>query len=179
MLTSRDIAVIALCAAFWSSINVTLAPVFWQLTRLPILCDLLAMISLMLGVWWVKRPGAATAIGLLATLLNFIMRPTAIHFLGFTIASMLFDAATFLAGYRRLFSGAAGLAALVAIGIASTWVAGLVIGSAFSPDISKGGASSIIAFSILHAAGGLIGGLVAVSLIGALKARKVEPGKAG
>jgi len=165
-LKADDIAVIAMSAAFWSVLNATLAPLFWQVTRLPILCDLLAMISLIVAVWWVRKLGTATLVGLLATVLNFILRPGAVHFLGFTAASAVFDALTRAAGYGRCFSGGAGPALLAALGTASTWVAGLTIGAFF-----MGGNTPLAWFSALHAAGGLLGSLLGISLVKALEKR--------
>ena len=163
-LEADDAAVIAVSAAFWSVLNATLAPLFWQLTRLPIFCDLIAMISLTVAVWWVRKLGTATLVGLLATVLNFILRPGAIHFLGFTAASAVFDALTRAAGYRRCFSGGAGPALLAALGTASTWVAGLIIGAFF-----MSGSVPLAWFSALHALGGLLGSLLGISLVKALE----------
>ena len=161
-----DAAVIAVSAAFWSVLNATLAPLFWQATRLPILCDLLATISLIAAAWWVRKLGAATLVGLLATLLNFILRPGALHFLGFTVASAVFDALTRAIGYERCFSGGAGPALLAAAGTASTWVAGLIIGALF-----MGGSVPLAWFSALHALGGLIGSLFGIAIIRAAERR--------
>jgi len=165
-LGTDDIAVIAMSAAFWSVLNATLAPVFWQATRLPIFCDLLAMISLMIAVWWVRKLGAATLVGLLATLLNFILRPGALHFLGFTAASVVFDILSRVAGYERCFSGKRGSILLMVTGTASTWVAGLIIGTFF-----MGRDTPLAWFSALHATGGMIGSLLAISLVKTLEMR--------
>jgi len=170
-LRSSDVAVIALSAAFWSVLNATLAPIFWSLTRLPILCDLLAVISLAISVWWVRRLGAATLTGLIATLLNFALRPGATHFLGFTAASVVYDALARACGYNRCFSkGLTRAALLTAIGVASTWVAGLIIATFF-----MGGTVPVLYFSLLHAAGGALGSLLGVLLLAAVEARGVRP----
>ena len=166
-----DAAVIAVSAAFWSVLNATLAPLFWQATRLPILCDLLAAISLIVAAWWVRKLGAATLVGLLATVLNFILRPGALHFLGFTVASAVFDALTRAIGYERCFSGGAGPALLAAASTASTGVAGLIIGALF-----MGGSVPLTWFSALHALGGLLGSLLGVSVVKALEKRLPQRG---
>jgi hypothetical protein len=166
-----DAAVIAVSAAFWSVLNATLAPLFWQATRLPILCDLLAAISLIVAAWWVRKLGAATLVGLLATVLNFILRPGALHFLGFTVASAVFDTLTRAIGYERCFSGGAGPALLAAASTASTGVAGLIIGALF-----MGGSVPLTWFSALHALGGLLGSLLGVSVVKALEKRLPQRG---
>ncbi|RLF04677.1 MAG: hypothetical protein DRK00_06170 [Thermoprotei archaeon] len=169
-LRASDVTVVALCAAFWSVLNATLAPIFWRLTHLPFFCDLLAVVSLMLGVWWVRRLGTATLIGIIATALNFAFRPGAVHFLGFTAASIVFDLLTRACGYGRCFSPKHGPALLLVLGTASTWVAGLVIGAFF-----MGGRVPVLTFSLLHAAGGLMGSAVGLALIRAVEARGVKP----
>ncbi|MCD6357842.1 MAG: hypothetical protein J7L75_04625 [Thermoproteales archaeon] len=169
-LRASDVSIIALCAALWSVLNATLAPIFWRLTHMPFLCDLLAIVSLMLGVWWVRRLGTATLIGIIATILNFALRPGAIHFLGFTAASVVFDLLTRACGYERCFSPRLGPALLLALGMASTWIAGLLIGAFF-----MGGRVPVLTFSLLHAAGGLIGSAIGLVLVKAIEARGVRP----
>ena len=169
-LRTTDIAVIAISAAFWSVINATLAPIFWQLTRLPILCDILAVVSLAIALWWTRKLGAATLVGLLATALNFVLRPGATHFLGFTAASVVYDLLARMLGYSRCFSASYSPVLLSFIGAASTWLAGLLIGAFF-----MGGSVPILYFSALHAAGGLIGSILSVALIKAVERRGVKP----
>lgn len=169
---ASDAAVIAISAAFWSVVNATLAPIFWQMTRLPILCDLLAGISLILAVWWVRKPGAATLVGLLATALNFILRPGAMHFLGFTAASAVLDALLWVLGYSRCFSQSYGPALVVAAGVASMWVAGLIIGAFFMTGVS------LPYFSALHALGGFIGAAIAALLVKEVERRGIKPPRA-
>lgn len=170
ILRTTDAVVIALSAALWSVINATLAPAFWQLTRLPILCDILAVVSLMVATWWVRKPGAATLVGLLATALNFVLRPGAVHFLGFTAASVVYDLMTRIVGYGRCFSARYGPVLATAVGVVSTWVAGLIIGAFF-----MGGSMPILYFSALHAAGGLLGSMLGIAVIKAVEKRGVKP----
>jgi len=169
-LRATDAAVIALSASFWSIINATLAPIFWQLTRLPILCDILAMISLIVALWWARKPGTAALVGLLATSLNFILRPGAVHFLGFTAASIVYDLLARAIGYSRCFSARYGPAFIPAVGVVSTWIAGLIIGAFF-----MGGSVPVLYFSALHAAGGLIGSIFGVAIVKSLERRGVKP----
>lgn len=70
--------------------------------------------------------------GILATILNFMLRPGALHFLGFTAASVVFDATARAVGYRnvldrRLVSSVI----LLAFSVLATLVAGFIIGSLF------------------------------------------------
>jgi len=139
------------------------------MTHLPFFCDLLAMISLILGIWWVRKIGTATLIGITATVINFIFRPMAFHFLGFTVASIVFDMLAFVVGYNRVFNKKLGSLILIVLSVVSAWVAGLIIGSFF-----MGGRVSVLFFSLLHSIGGLIGSVLGVMLIKGLEARGVR-----
>jgi hypothetical protein len=44
---------------------------------------------LTLAVWWIRKFGAATAVGLIATVINFGFTPSRFHFLGFTADRIL------------------------------------------------------------------------------------------
>ena len=92
---TRDLAGITIFTALWGVLNATISPVFFQLFRLPFLCDVIGFAALILAVWWMRKLGAATFVGVMATMVNFIFRPDATPFFGFTAASMLFDMITF------------------------------------------------------------------------------------
>lgn len=175
---SRDIAAIALSAALWAVLNWTVAPIFWQLTHLPILCDMIGMSLLILTVWWTRKLGAATLMGVLATILNFMLRPGATHFLGFTAASIVFDATARAVGYKNsLDRRLVGSVLLVAFSLLSALVAGLIIGSFFmNPMFLSSMFGGVAFFAALHGAGGLIGGALGVTIVRGLEARQVIPG---
>lgn len=170
--SSKDIAVISISSAFWAIVNATISPIFWRLTHLPFLCDLLALISLSIAVWWSRRLGTATLVGIIATLLNFVLRPGALFFLGFTAAAIVFDVLTYALRYERLFSGMAGAVMVVIAGIFSTWIAGLIIGAFFMGFTTL---LAIVTFSTLHATGGLLGAVIGVSIIKSVERRGVRP----
>jgi len=168
---SRDVAAIALCAALWGVLNSLLSPIFFQLFQLPFLCDMLGFSSLILVVWWTRKFGAATMVGSIATVVNFVLRPDAFFFLGFTAASFVFDVLTRIIGYRNCFERIAlGFISLVLASIASAFVAGSIIGLFFTsgPALARWG---VLGWAALHAVGGLIGGLIGAPLVAALVAR--------
>jgi len=175
--TSRDISAIALSASLWAVINWLIAPIFWELTHLPILCDMVGVSLLTLTVWWTRKPGAASFMGLVATILNLILRPGSLHFLGFTVASVAFDAATALIGYKNcLERGRVSYASLVIISLASTIIAGLIIGSFFmNPTFLSNMFGGLMVFAALHGAGGIIGGVLGIVFVMGLEMRQIIP----
>jgi hypothetical protein len=170
-LKSRDVAAVATCSAFWAVLNTTISPIFFQVTRMPFLCDLLGFISLSLVVWWTRKPGAASLTGFIVAALTLIVRPGAFHMLGFIVASILFDLLTMRVGYDRIFGSYKKYSILIIISTVCAWVAGLIIGSFF---MNFKTIYAILFFSGLHALGGLLGGIVGAILIKALTTRKVQ-----
>jgi hypothetical protein len=175
--SSRDITALALSAALWAVVNWTLAPVFWKLTHLPILCDMVGISILTLTVWWIRKPGAATLMGIIATILNFMLRPEATHFLGFTAASILFDVLSKSVSYRNsLDNRLVSSISLIIFSVLSTLVAGFIIGTFFmNPMFLSKMFGGVVFFAALHGAGGLIGGALGVTIVRGLEARRVIP----
>ena len=175
--STRNIAAIALSASLWAVLNWLIAPIFWQLTHLPILCDMMGTSLLVLTIWWTRKPGAASLMGLVATVLNFILRPGAVHFLGFTAASIVFDAAAVMLGYKSsLDRGLVSSVILVMVSLLSTIVAGIIIGTFFmNPMFLSKMFGGVAFFAGLHGVGGIIGGSLGMIIIRGLERRKVIP----
>ena len=171
---TRDLAGITIFAALWGVLNATISPVFFRLFHLPFLCDLIGFAALILAVWWVRKLGTATFVGFIATIINFMFRPDAVHFFGFTAASILFDVTSSLTGYGRLFEKKLlGSIVLFALSVFSAAVAGLIIGTFFMEPGPLQRWGGILAWSGLHATGGVIGGTLGVTLMNALTARGI------
>ena len=173
---TRDLAGISIFAALWGVLNVTISPAFFQIFHLPFACDLVGFSALILAVWWSRKFGTATFVGLIALIINLIARPTALHFLGFFAASILFDILTFVSGYNRLFEKRLiGSIILFIISVLSASFAGLVIGSFFmaAPALIQWG--GVLGWAGLHAIGGIIGGGIGVTIMNALSIRGLTP----
>jgi hypothetical protein len=132
--------------------------------------------AIILAAWYVRKIGAATLVGLIATIVNFVFRPEAYHFFGFTAASIVFDVLSSFIGHKHIFEKRLlGSLSLFVISVFSAAVAGLIIGVFFLvPEILQrwGG---ILSWAGLHAIGGAAGGLIGVSLTNALAARGITP----
>ena len=171
---SRDIAAIAISAALWGVLNAVLSPVFFSIFHLPFLCDLIGFSILTLAAWWIRKFGAITLIGLIATAINFIIVPSSLFFLGFTVASAFFDLVTRALGYSRAFGKATFTAfSMTGISVSSAALAGYLIGSFFMAAQAMTNWGGVLGWAGLHAVGGVIGGFIGAFLVTGLKARKV------
>jgi hypothetical protein len=171
---SRDIAAIALCAALWGVLNSIFSPIVFSITHLPLLCDLIGFTVLTVVAWWIRKAGAITAIGLIATIINFILNPQALTFLGFTAAAFVFDLISSIVGFNFFFKKAANTITMaIVISTLSAAVAGFIIGSFFmaGPALSLWG--GVAGWAGLHSVGGVIGGTIGATLVAALNSRKI------
>jgi hypothetical protein len=173
--STRDIAAISICGALWGVVNTLFAPVFFRATGMPFLCDLIGFAILILGAWWIRKPGALTSIGVIATIINLAMG-TGIQFLGFLAASLFFDLVASFIGYSRSFSKPVYTAvSMLLISVASAAVAGAIIGAIFMAGVSLldqwGG---VVGWVGLHMIGGVIGGFIGTTLVLALKKRRIN-----
>jgi hypothetical protein len=160
---SRDIATIAISAASWSILNATISPVFFAMTKMPFFCDLLGILSLMVVTWRVRRVGVAITTGLIATLITLSLNPYMIQFIGFGIATILFDLTCFAIGYSRIYDRYNSALVLIP-SVAMAFLSGIIIGSVF---MGLRNLDFVLWWGLLHAFGGLTGGIVGAIVIGA------------
>lgn len=174
---TRDLAGITIFAALWGVLNVTVSPIFFDVFSLPFLCDIIGFSALILAIWWTRKLGTATFVGLIALIINMFLRPTALHFFGFFAASIVFDILTFFSGYKRLFEKRLfGSIALFVNAVLSAAFAGLVIGSFFMEPMALNRWGGVLSWAGLHAIGGVLGGAIGVFLINALISRGIKSG---
>ena len=170
---SREIAAISLCATLWGVLNTLFAPIFFRMFGLPFLCDLIGFSVLILAAWWIRKFGAITIIGLIATAINFGLGGS-FHFIGFTVASFFFDFASRIIGYDNSFKKPSlTIPIMMSISILSAALAGFLIGTFFlaSPVLANWG--GVFGWAGLHAIGGVIGGAIGTFLIIGLNSRKI------
>jgi len=173
-LNSRDLTAIALCAALWGVLNSIFAPTFFRMTGLPILCDFIGFSVLTIGAWWIRKTGAITIIGLIATVINFIFNPGGFQFLGFMAASILFDASMGLVGYDAIFKKhTLTIISVMIVSTLSAALAGYLIGTFFMATPALIAWGGVFGWASLHAAGGIIGGAIGISMVTSLKSRKI------
>jgi len=163
---SQEVAAIAMFSALWGVLSSIFSPIVFNMFGLPILCDMIGFSVLSLAVWWVRKLGTATLVGLIATVINFIFNPAGVFFLGFTAASMVFDAVAWLARYDIYFKKRSLTAvSLFSISVLSATVAGLVIGTYFMAGPALASWGGVLGWAGLHAVGGLVGGFIGTTLV--------------
>ena len=169
---TRDIAAVALFSALWGVLNSIFSPIVFNMFGLPILCDMIGFAVLSLTVWWVRKLGAATLVGLIATAINFTFNPAGTFFLGFTASSIIFDLLAWVARYDTCFKKSSLTAvSLLSISVFSAAVAGFIIGIYFMTAPALANWGGVLGWAGLHAVGGIIGGFIGISLLAGLVAR--------
>ncbi len=177
--SSRELAGIAVFSSVWGVANGIFAPMVFRATGLPILCDMVGFAILILTVWWIGKLGAATMVGLIATMVNLLLNPAGVQFLGFTAASIVFDIAATLVGHDKLLRKPLLFKiTLFMISVLSASVAGLIMGPFFMAPKALVMWGGVMGWIGLHAAGGVIGGLVGIVLVEGLAARGLQSLKA-
>jgi hypothetical protein len=141
---------------------------------MPLLCDIIGFSVLSIAVWWTRKFGIIIFTGLIATIINFILNPSGVHFLGFTAAAFVFDFFICLLGYNRSFERKSFLIIVIGlVSILSASLAGLLIGYFFLSATFLFSFGGVLSWIGLHAFGGLIGGGIGISLILSLKRRSI------
>jgi hypothetical protein len=168
-----DVAAIAICGALWGVLNVLFAPTFFKATGMPFLCDLIGFAMLILGAWWIRKPGFLTFVGSIATIINLTLG-TGIQFLGLLAASTFFDVALAAIGYYTVFKKPAYTAiSMMTLAVASAALAGTVIGSFLMTGSTLARWGGVASWAGLHMIGGAIGGFIGITLVFALKKRRI------
>lgn len=170
---TRELAGISISASLWALINAIVGPAFWNMTRLPILCDTLSVAALFFVVWFVRKPGALTLVGAVATVISLALNPAGLQFLGFTVASVVLDLLFISARAMKVSeSGHLWSGVLITCSFASMAVAGVLIGLFFMPPaVISGAYGGLAVFAVLHGAGGVIGGILGIVIVGGLDKR--------
>lgn len=172
---TRDIAAIAIYAALWGILNSIFSPMVFNLTHLPLLCDLIGFTVLTIAAWWIRKAGAISVIGISATFINFALSPQAITFLGFTAAAIVFDFISALTGFSFFFKKTLNITTIaIIISTISAAVAGFTIGTLFMNNQALSAWGGVSGWAGLHAAGGIIGGAIGAFIVTALISRKIS-----
>jgi hypothetical protein len=172
---TRELAAVSVCAALWGVLNALFGPIFFRTFGLPVLCDLIGFSLLIIAAHWIRKFGAITTVGLIATIINFALGG-GIQFLGFTAASIFFD--ILASGIQKipLFTKSPySVGSTAGIAVVSSALAGYLIGLFFMAGPALANWGGVLGWAGLHMVGGVIGGAIGTFLILALSKRNVLP----
>ncbi|MBS7647856.1 MAG: hypothetical protein QXK93_01285 [Candidatus Bathyarchaeia archaeon] len=160
-----DIAIIAVFAAMWAVLNLTIGPLGFTLFQLPIFCDFSVYFTLLLAVWVSGRIGTSSAIGVIGALIVLAIRPSATQMIGFMASAILFDVLMTLCKHEIRLKPY-NMAIACAATIISAYFAGIIIGTIFMKMSLEW---ALTFWGIWHLIGGAIGFMVAVPVIVSLE----------
>lgn len=165
-----DIALIAVFAAMWVVLNLTVGPLGFALFRLPIFCDFSVYFTLLLATWASGKIGAPSAVGAMGALIVLAARPGSTQMIGFLMSAFLFDALMTLCRHE-IHIKPYNIATAALATAASAYFAGVVIGTVF-----MGGSLewALTFWGVWHLIGGIIGLIVAIPVIGILERAHVK-----
>jgi hypothetical protein len=167
---TKHIAFIGIFSGLWAALNLTLGPLGFTLFRLPIFCDVASYFPLLVTVWFLRRYGSATAVGVIGALVTLFLRPGSTQMIGFAVSAAIFDLLMLLFRHSISFDfkNVVGVSLIV---LASAYVAGFIIGAA----IMMGGIGwALTVWGPWHAAGGLLSVIISYPILVALEKSGVK-----
>jgi uncharacterized membrane protein len=126
---TKYIAYVGMLSSLWVVLQLTLGPMGFTLFGLPIFCDVSAYFPLLLAVWFFRKFGGASSVGLIGSLVVLFFRPNAFQVLGFAASSVIFDLLAFVVKHEVKFEPK-NVIIVSLITVLSAYVAGLLIGLA-------------------------------------------------
>jgi len=171
--TTVNIALISLFSALWIVLNLTVAPLGFQLTRLPVVHGVISLFILLLASWATSRYGVASAVGIVGSII-VLLAGGPLPVLGFAAASFLFDAVLLVSGHR-LSLKPGNVAVAVAATVVSSYSAGVLNGILI---LNQTPIFAITFWAGWTITGGIIGLVIALPIIAAFEKANVKKVKA-
>jgi hypothetical protein len=163
---SVNIALISIFSALWVVLNLTIAPISFRLTGLPVIHSVVIFFILLLVTWATNQYGAASLVGIIGSVI-VLLAGGPLPVLGFILAAITFDLIFLVNHHRFSFKpvnvGIAILATIVAAFSASI-VNFVLVSPAFALTVWAG----------LVIIGGIIGIIIALPIIGILEKAQVK-----
>jgi len=163
---SVNIALISIFSALWVVLNLTVAPISFRLTGLPVIHSVIIFLILLLVTWATNQFGAASMVGIIGSVI-VLLAGGPIPVLGFILGGITFDL-IFLINHHRV--------SFKPISIGTTILATIVAG--FSASIVNfflvSPAFAITVWAALVIVGGIIGIVIAFPIIVVLEKTQVK-----
>ena len=168
-----NLALISIFSALWIVFNFTVAPIGFQLTKLPLIHAVISFLTLLLATWATKQYGAASAVGMIGSTI-VLLAGGPLPVLGFAAASLLFDA-ILLVNHHKLNMKPINIAVALLATVVCSYFAGVLNGIVilnYQPSFA------LTFWGPWTVAGGIIGFAIAYPIIGALEKANVKKIKA-
>src|SRR5665647_471679 len=163
---SVNIAVISIFSALWVALNLTVAPISFRLTGLPIIHIIIIFFILLLVIWATNQYGAATLVGIIGSTI-VLLAGGPLPVIGFIVAAIIFDLVLLINHHKiRVKTINVGIAILGTIVSASA--AAIVNFTLVSPTFA------ITIWVGLIVAGGIIGVILALPIVRILERAQVK-----
>ncbi len=171
--TTVNIALISIFSAMWIVLNFTVAPLGFQLTRLPIVHGVISLFTLLLASWATGRYGVASAVGMIGSTI-VLLAGGPLPVLGFAAASLLFDV-ILLVNSHRLNVKLVNVAVAVLATVVSSYFAGVLNGILI---LNQAPVFALTFWAGWTIVGGIIGLAIALPIIAVLEKANVKKVKA-
>jgi hypothetical protein len=164
-----NISLIGIFTALWIALNLTVAPISFSLTGLPVIHSLIVFFTLALVVWVTGQFGAASFVGIIGSAI-VLLAGGPLPVIGFVPASIIFDLLMTMT-HHKINLRPSIIAVMVISAIVSSYV-GAVVNGLFI--LSFAPAFTFTVWGGLVVIGGIIGVAVALPIIGTLERAQVK-----
>ena len=169
-LSTLDLALISFFSAFWIALNLTVAPLGFRLTGLPIIHSAIIFLTLLLVMWSTGKYGPTSIVGIIGSII-VLLAGGPLPVIGFAAASLLFDA-ILIANHHKLNMKPYNITIAIAATIICAYFAGTINGIFFIPNQPIQYTATI--WGIWNIFGGIIGLAITLPIIGALERAHVK-----
>jgi hypothetical protein len=168
-LTAADAAITGLFCTLWIALNVTLGPLSFSLTGLPILHDFAVFFALLLVTWMTGRFGTSSMTGIIGAPLSMLVSGIPVM-IGFAPSAVIFDL-VMIANHHKIRISWYSLTVAAIATVISAYIAGLLIGLIF---LGYGLLFAATFWAGLNATGGIMTVAITFPLIVALEKADVR-----
>lgn len=163
---SVNIALISIFSALWVVLNLTVAPISFRLTGLPVIHSVIIFFILLLVIWATNQFGASSLVGIIGSVI-VLLAGGPLPVLGFILAAITFDLVFLINHHRVSFKPLAlgiDILATIVAAFSASIVNFLLVSPAFALTIWTG----------LVIIGGIIGVVIALPIVGILEKAQVK-----
>lgn len=164
-----NVALTSIFTALWIALNLTVAPISFSLTGLPVIHSVTVFFTLILVTWATGQFGAASFVGVIGSAI-VLLAGGPLPVLGFVPAAIMFDL-LFLVNHHKINLKPVSIAIAILVSIVCAYVAAVVNGFFI---LSLAPIFTLTVWAGLMVLGGIIGVVLALPIVGALERGEVK-----